>query len=189
MEWEYLSHILLANHKKGWEFVFFSGCLKMFQAYQNFQVRMASAGPSQKMHLLKQLCQSHQATVSRTKMHSLPKKGIIKIPSLRSPRLTLWCTVGRMAQNLCMFKKQVSVLFCLPYAKRTYRLSEKCFWGFDEIDTRISNACEFTNAYFASLFLSAIVMSSSVSCSLLNYVSFITPLSFCTVFGMHGHNM
>lgn len=87
---------------------------------------------------------------------------------------------------VCLKRKS---LFCLPYVKWTYQVSEKCVWGFDEMNTGILNACKFTNAYFAALFLCAIVMSFNMSCSFLNHISFVITLSFCIALEKRGHNI
>lgn len=102
----------------------------------------------------KKLHQNNQAIMSHTQMYySLPRENQIQIPSLRTPRLTLWCTGWRIAQSLLTFKKKVSILFFLLYMKRAYWLPEKCLWDFDRMNTGVLNVCEFKNAYFASFFL------------------------------------
>ena len=87
-----------------------------------------------------------------------------------------------------MFKKQVSILFCILCVKGTYRLSQKFLWGFDKMNMGILNACESIHVYFASFFLWVILISSHASCSFLNDISFIVTLNFCIELGTLGHN-
>lgn len=127
--------------------------------------------------------QSNQATISHCQIYCLPKKDLGKVTQAH----TLIHRVGEWPKVFICLKRKS--LFCLRYVKWTYQVSEKCVWGFDEMNTGILNACKFTNVYFAALFLCALVISFNMSCSFLNHISFVITLSFCIALDKRGHNI
>ena len=180
MEWRYLFHLLLGNYKKDWE-VFSQAILECSNC-----VGTTSQNGFRRA-LLKQLHQSNQATMSHCHIYCLPKKDLVKVPSWGHSGPHSDAQVGEWSKVfVCLGRKS---LFCLPYVKWTYQVSEKCVWGFDEMNTGILNACKFTNAYFAALSLCAIVMTFNMSCSFLNHISSVIKLSICIALDKRGHNI